>query len=94
MGDLLHVSGPHKTLWLLQTLRENALMTKSVKKVLEGIRQVSEGGGKVFTRERHGYVFIRGGAVFVLFSGRYSLVIFFGKDKVDAKNVAQRGESG
>ena len=38
MGDLLHVSGPHKTLWLLQTLRENALMTKSVKKVLEGVK--------------------------------------------------------
>ena len=37
-----------------------------------GIRQDSEGGGKVFTRERHGYGFVGGGAVFVLFSGRCS----------------------
>jgi hypothetical protein len=42
------------------------------------IRQVSEGGGKIFTRERHGYGFVGGGAVFVLFSGRCSLVTFFG----------------
>jgi hypothetical protein len=44
---LLHVSGPHRTLWLLQTLRANAMITikklknqgvKSVKKVLEGVK--------------------------------------------------------
>ena len=59
-----------------------------------GIRQDSEGGGKVFTRERHGYGFVGGGAVFVPFSGRCSLVTFFrGKDKVDAKSAAQRGET-
>ncbi len=56
---------------------------KSVKKVLEGInmgiRQVSEGGGKVFTRERHGYGFVGGDAVFVPFSGRCSLVTFLGE---------------
>jgi len=27
IGDLLHASGPHKTLWLLQNLRANAMMT-------------------------------------------------------------------
>jgi hypothetical protein len=44
-----------------------------------GIRQVSEGGGKIFTRERQGYGFVGGGrAVFVPFSGRCSLVTFFG----------------
>ena len=43
-----------------------------------GIRQDSEGGGKVFTRERHGYGFVGGGAVFVPFSGRCSLVTLFG----------------
>jgi hypothetical protein len=47
IGDLLHVSGPQNTLWLLQTLRANAMMTikklkkqggKSVKKVLERVK--------------------------------------------------------
>ena len=43
-----------------------------------GIRQVSEGGGKIFTRERHGYGFVGGCVVFVPFSGRCSLVTLFG----------------
>jgi hypothetical protein len=44
IGDLLHVSGPQKTLRLLQTLRANAMKKmkkqggKSVKKVLEGVK--------------------------------------------------------
>jgi hypothetical protein len=45
MGDLLHVSAHHKTLWLLQTLWETAYMTtkkqdvKSLEDVFWGVRQ-------------------------------------------------------
>ncbi len=57
-----------------------------------GIRQESEGGGKVFTRERHGYGFVGGGAVFVPFSGRCSLVTFFGGRTRSTQRVLHKEE--
>ena len=57
-----------------------------------GIRQDSEGGGKVFTRERHGYGFVGGGAVFVPFSGRCSLVTFFGGRTRSTQRVLHKEE--
>jgi hypothetical protein len=56
------------------------------------IRQVSEGGGNFFTWERHGYGFVGGGAVFLHFSGRCSLVTFFWGKTRSARRALQKYE--
>ncbi len=56
MGDLLHVSAQHKTLWLLQTLWATAFIATKQQGV-KGLEEVFLGGqavrtGKLATRER------------------------------------------
>jgi hypothetical protein len=74
MGDLLHVSAHHNTLWLLQSLWATAFIAtkiqgvKGLEEVFWGVRQcayrqVSDGREKVLYNGTNGHGLVRGGAV-------------------------------